>query len=81
MLAVILVSMAVLAADEDLGGGIEPDKIITLEKSNIIGFSRSGKEKGYYLLVNENELVKLLITYKNSFLDTLVDRVIEMWGE
>ncbi|KAF5420590.1 MAG: hypothetical protein C5S41_13220 [Candidatus Methanomarinus sp.] len=29
--------------------------------------------------MEKEEIIRLLIIYKESFLDTLVDRVIEMW--
>lgn len=50
-----------------------------LEESNIIGFIREGRKTYYNILINKEEIIKLLITYKESFLDSLVDRVIEMW--
>ena len=50
-----------------------------LEESNIIGFIRAGRKTYYNILINKEEIIKLLITYKESFLDSLVDRVIEMW--
>ena len=50
-----------------------------LEESNIIGFIRKGRNTYYNILINKEEIINLLITYKESFLDSLVDRVIEMW--
>ena len=50
-----------------------------LEKSNIIGFKRTGRKTYYNILINKEEIIKLLITYKESFLDSLVYRVIEIW--
>jgi predicted transcriptional regulator len=37
------------------------------------------EEKTYALLIPEEAIVKLLITYKESFLDSLVNQVIDMW--
>lgn len=50
-----------------------------LEESNVIGFRREGRKTYYNILVNKDEIIKLLITYQESFLDSLVDRVVEMW--
>lgn len=50
-----------------------------LEENNIVSFIKRGKIKNYNILVENNEIVKLLIAYKESFFDALVDGVIEMW--
>ena len=50
-----------------------------LEENNIVGFTKNGRRTSYHILIDEEEIVNLLITYKGSFLDTMVDRVIEMW--
>ncbi|NTV24540.1 MAG: winged helix-turn-helix transcriptional regulator [Nanoarchaeota archaeon] len=50
-----------------------------LEESKVITHEEANGEKYYKLLSNENSLMHLLITYKESFLDKLVDRVVEMW--
>lgn len=34
----------------------------------------------YFLQVGKGKILKLLIAYKESFLDSLVDRTIKMWG-
>ncbi len=42
------------------------------------------KKKGrfrFYSVVNRNEIVKCLLTYKASFLDSVVDRFITAWEE
>ena len=46
---------------------------------HIIGFIKKGRKTFYNILIDKNEIINLLITYKGSFLDSLVDRVIEMW--
>lgn len=50
-----------------------------LEENNIVGFIKKGRKTYYNLLVDKEEIIKLLITYQESFLDSLVDRVLEMW--
>jgi predicted transcriptional regulator len=50
-----------------------------LEEAKILRSTKIGRIKKYILLIDEKELVKLLITYKESFLDELVDNVIKMW--
>ncbi len=50
-----------------------------LEDDGVIGFTKKGRKNFYNILIDKNEIVNLLITYKESFLDTLVERVIEMW--
>ena len=50
-----------------------------LEESNIIGFIRKGRKTYYNILINKEEIINLLITYQESFFDSLVDRVVEMW--
>ncbi len=34
----------------------------------------------FYSLKDEDEIIKVLIAYKESFLDKMVDRFIETWG-
>lgn len=50
-----------------------------LEKDNIIGFVKKSRKTFYNVLIDKEEIIKLLITYKESFFDTMIDRVIEMW--
>jgi predicted transcriptional regulator len=50
-----------------------------LEESNVVGFVKEGREKKYSLLVKDDEIMKLLISYRETFYDALVDRAIEMW--
>jgi predicted transcriptional regulator len=51
-----------------------------LEQEHIVGFVKLGRKKYFTLLIDKNEIMNLLITYQQSFVDTLVDNVIEMWG-
>ncbi len=37
------------------------------------------KENSYHLAVEEKAMIALLVTYKESFFDKLVDQTIEMW--
>ena len=50
-----------------------------LEKDKIIGFIKKGRKTFYDTLIGKEEIIKLLITYKESFLDSMIDGVIEMW--
>lgn len=51
----------------------------TLEESGVVGSRKEGRKTFYRLVINEEEIISLLTTYQQSFLDELVDRVIEMW--
>ena len=51
-----------------------------LQQERIITAEKKGRKTFYKLALDEKEIVNLLITYQESFVDTLVDRVIEMWG-
>jgi len=50
-----------------------------LEDSNIIGFVKKGRKTHYNIFVDRNEVMNLLITYQESFFDTVVDNIVEMW--
>jgi predicted transcriptional regulator len=50
-----------------------------LEGTGIIKSVKSGRKRFYTVKINKEEIIKLLVTYKESFLDSLVDKVIEMW--
>lgn len=50
-----------------------------LLREKIIGKRKNGKYLTYFLLVDKNEIMKVLISYRESFLDSLVNRVIEAW--
>jgi predicted transcriptional regulator len=50
-----------------------------LVKSEILKHEKVGARAYYSLKVDKNEIIKLLISYRNSFLDSLVDKTIEMW--
>jgi predicted transcriptional regulator len=50
-----------------------------LLENNIIGYLKNGRKTSYNILIDKEEIIKLLITYRESFLDSLVDNVIEMW--
>ena len=51
-----------------------------LQETNIITTQKQGRKTFYQLSCDKQELVNLLITYQESFVDQLVDRVIEMWS-
>lgn len=50
-----------------------------LEQEHIIKSIKEGRKTFYNLLADKNEIINLLITYKESFFDTIVDNVVEMW--
>jgi len=50
-----------------------------LVKEKIVEKNNSGKNVDYKLSGNEKEIMKLIIYYKDSFLDSLVNKVVEMW--
>ncbi len=51
-----------------------------LQQEGIVKADKQGRKTFYKLLCGEKEVVNLLITYQESFVDALVDRVIEMWS-
>jgi len=50
-----------------------------LEKKGIIVAKTKGRMKEYRLTVDAKQIAYLLYNYKESFADTLLDRIIEMW--
>src|SRR3989339_2062449 len=50
-----------------------------LEEKNIIKPHNKDNKTYYSLIINKNDLVRLLIAYRESFLDRLVDRIIDTW--
>ncbi len=49
-----------------------------LKEENVI--RNESKNTGiFYSLINEDEIIKVLIAYKESFLDKMVDKFIETW--
>ncbi len=50
-----------------------------LEEEKIIIVTKKGRTKNYKLLIKREDVINLLITYKESFLDSLVDNIIETW--
>ena len=51
-----------------------------LEEEKIIGFVKKGRKTYYNLLISKDEIVNLLIIYKEGFFDSLVNNVIETWS-
>lgn len=51
-----------------------------LENENIIASTKDGRKAAYSLLVDKDEIINLLITYRESFFDTLVDNIVDMWN-
>ncbi len=50
-----------------------------LIKSNVITEIKEGRKITYSLLIDEEEVIKLLVYYKESFFDSLVNKAAEMW--
>ena len=50
-----------------------------LERGDIIGFIKKGRSTSYNILIDKEKIITLLITYKESFFDSMINRVIEMW--
>ncbi len=50
-----------------------------LENKGIISSNINGRNKTYKIIIDENEIMGLLITYKESFFDSLVDNIVETW--
>lgn len=51
-----------------------------LEEEKIIASAKIGRTKNYRILIDNEEIINLLITYKESFLDSLVDNIIDTWN-
>lgn len=51
-----------------------------LQQEGVVKADKQGRKTFYKLIYGEKEIVSLLITYQESFVDALVDRVIEMWS-
>ena|SRR3989344_4802801 len=51
-----------------------------LIENKVLQTVTKGKELSYQLAIAEDDLVSLLITYRESFFDQLVDQTIEMWN-
>jgi predicted transcriptional regulator len=50
-----------------------------LENEKIIASSKQGRTKNYQIIINPEEIIDLLIIYKESFFDSLVDNIVETW--
>jgi len=51
----------------------------SLLRKGIIGKKKDSGHFTYFLLADRTKIMSLLISYKKSFLDSLVDRTVEMW--
>lgn len=51
-----------------------------LQDSNVVGYVKKGRKTYYNILIDKDEIIKLLITYQESFFDSMVDRIVEMFG-
>lgn len=50
-----------------------------LEENEIIRPIKKGRKTFYELLIDKKDIVNLLITYQESFFDSMVDNAVEMW--
>lgn len=50
-----------------------------LLEAQLVTSAKTGRKTHYTLNIDATELMNLLITYKESFVDTLVNKVIDMW--
>jgi predicted transcriptional regulator len=50
-----------------------------LLSKKVISSHKKGRETNYNVEINEKEVINVLIVYQESFLDTLVNQVINMW--
>ena len=50
-----------------------------LAAAKIVASKRVGRKVEYKIAINKEEIIKLLVTYKESFLDSLVNKTVEMW--
>ena len=50
-----------------------------LVEKDIIKFHKDGRKSVYNLKVDEREIIEFILKYKNSFLDVLVNRMVEVW--
>jgi len=50
-----------------------------LEEDGIIGLVKMGRKTRYILHIDKNEVMNLLITYQESFFDSIVDNIVDMW--
>ena len=51
-----------------------------LTEANIVGSEKEGRSSFYSVLDPENT-ARVILTYKASFLDSVVDRFAEVWGD
>ncbi|MFH1643538.1 MAG: winged helix-turn-helix transcriptional regulator [Patescibacteria group bacterium] len=50
-----------------------------LENKKIVTSIKNGRATNYRLLIDKKDVMNLLVTYQESFLDSLVNKVVEMW--
>ena len=50
-----------------------------LQGQEIIACSKRGRKAFYTVRIDKDEIKNLLITYKESFFDSLVNNIVEMW--
>src|SRR3989338_3576116 len=50
-----------------------------LQQEKVMSCEKQGRNRIYRLLVDKKEITNLLIAYQESFFDSVVDNLIEMW--
>ncbi len=50
-----------------------------LETEKIISSNKNGRTKNYRILIDSKEIINLLIKYRESFLDSTVNNILDMW--
>ena len=50
-----------------------------LEDLEVIESFKEGRTKSYSLLLDKNEIVLMLLNFRRSFTDRLIDNITEMW--
>ena len=68
-----------LTARTGLAPSTISESLKKLRSSRVIRSYKQGREMYYALSIDANDLVRLMITYRTSFLDALVDRIAETW--
>ena len=72
-------SSRILRERTSLAASTVSDALRDLTLGGIVVRTSRDRDTRYAICVDKNEIVRLLITYRASFLDTLVDRIVETW--
>jgi DNA-binding transcriptional ArsR family regulator len=84
IISILLIAPGITPTDLSSRLGLNPSTLskylMILERREIIKSTRDGRWK-HYSLVDERRVLNFLMTYKGSFLDKLVDNVLEIYFE